>query len=134
MATTIVSGSSGFTLDCAGSQLTAQATNVKIDQKRGSESVMTFGGAVSVAKDQENSISCDLLYDGGATAGVYDKLQTMFSAGTSGAFTITGPKGEKWTGNVILTSVGSEIPADGYVKVACEFSAATLTFTPKATK
>jgi len=113
----------GGTTPVAG---TAQITTATIDESASSETIQTLGGSVAVSQGIESTVSCDFLYDGdaGSTTGFYAALKAALDGGTSGTLSISAGGGttpSEWSGDAIVTSLSTELPADGAVTCSAEF-------------
>jgi Phage tail tube protein len=112
----------------------AQCTSASISQSASSETIQTLGGSVAISQGVETTISAEFLYDGDqAGGGFYATMNSALASGTAATLTITGSggtAGETWSGQVIVTSLGVELPADGAVTCSAEFAiSGALTFT-----
>jgi hypothetical protein len=137
MATTAITGKScTFTYDTVDG--TAQITTATVDESASSETVQTLGGSVAISQGVESTISADFLYDGDqATGGFYAALKAALDDGLPGTLDITAGQGGTtdpgWSGEVIVTSLSAEMPADGAVTCSAEFTVSgALAFTPGA--
>lgn len=130
MATTAITGKScTFEYD-ASTTGTAQITSATIDESASSETVQTLGGSVAISQGVESTVSAEFLYDGDQpTGGFYAALKAALDGGTTGVLTIDAGGGG-WTGDALVTSLSTEMPADGQVACSAEFAVSgSLPFT-----
>lgn len=107
-----------FTLKIGAVDYSAQITNGSINKAANIETIETLKETVPLATSTEYTTSCDFLYDG--FVGFYKALWDSVG-GAAVAISIVGGTG-KWTGNVLVTSLSDEFPADGASTCTAEFS------------
>ena len=135
--TTAITGKS-CTFEYGGSTSgTAQITTATIDESASSETIQTLGGSVAISQGIESTVSCDFLYDGDVSASFYANLKAAIDGGTTGTLTIEGGAGTvsapSWEGEALVTSLSTEMPADGAVTCSAEFAiSGALPFTAGA--
>lgn len=112
-----------FTVTVGAVNYSAQITNGSINKTANIENIETLTETVPLATSVEMTASCDFLYDG--AAGFYEAMWDAIG-GSTVAITIVGDTGE-WTGNMLVTSLSDEFPADGASTCTAEFSG-TLAF------
>ena len=135
--TTAITGKS-CTFEYGGSTSgTAQITTATIDESASSETIQTLGGSVAISQGIESTVSCDFLYDGDVAASFYSNLKAAIDSGSTGTLTIEGGVGvttsPSWVGEALVTSLSTEMPADGAVTCSAEFAiSGSLPFTAGA--
>lgn len=100
----------------------AQITTASVDETATTETIQTLGGSVAIAQGIESSVTAEFLYDGDAATGsFFAALKAALDAGTAGALSIVAAGGG-WTGQALVTSLGTEIPADGAMSCSAELT------------
>ena len=123
-----------FTFSFDSKDGSAQCSSAKIAEKVSQDTGKTFGGPWVITSTDAVTITGDFLYDGNlANGGFYAALKAAKDANLAGELIITGTAGETWTADAALvTSLDTEMPADGAVKCSAEFTLPALTFAPAA--
>lgn len=112
-----------FTVTVGTTDYSAQITTGSINKSATSTTIQTLDDSVTISQGVETTASCDFLYDG--AAGFYKAMWDAVG-GSAVAITIVGDDGE-WSGNMVVTSLSDEFPADGASTCTAEFSG-SLTF------
>jgi hypothetical protein len=107
-----------FTVTVGASDYSAQVTTGSINKTADSETLQTLADTVTISKGVETTASCDFLYDG--ATGFYKAMWDAVG-GSAVAVTITGEDGE-WSGDMVVTSLSDEFPADGVSTCTAEFA------------
>jgi hypothetical protein len=122
MAAIAITGKA-FTVKVGATMYGAQITTGSINKASTSETIQTLTDVATISTGTEITASCDFLYDG--ASGFYAALWDAVG-GAALAIEIVGGTGE-WTGNMVVTSLSDEFPADGASTCTAEFSG-TLAF------
>jgi hypothetical protein len=122
MPATVITGKQ-FTVSVGAVDYSAQITTGSINKTATSSTIQTLDDSATFSQGVETTASCDFLYDG--SAGFYAAMWDAVG-GSAVAVLIVGDDGE-WSGNMVVTSLSDEFPADGASTCTAEFSG-TLTF------
>ena len=99
-----------YTVSIGAADYSGVITTGTIDRSGSSETIQTLAGKETVSQGVEDTMSADFLYDGGA--GFYAAAWAAAGSGATVAVVVVGGDGT-WTGDMIITSVSDEFPADG---------------------
>jgi len=112
-----------FTVTVGATDYSAQITTGSINKTASSETIQTLDDIVTISTGTETTASCDFLYDG--ATGFYKAMWDAIG-GSAVTLTIVGDDGE-WTGQMVVTSLSDEFPADAASTCTAEFTG-TLAF------
>lgn len=112
-----------FTVSVGSVDYSAQITTGSINKSATSTTIQTLDDSVTISQGVETTASCDFLYDG--STGFYKAMWDAIG-GSAVAVLIVGDDGE-WSGNMVVTSLSDDFPADGASTCTAEFSG-SLTF------
>jgi len=130
MATTVLTGKSAtFTFDSIAG--TAQITTFTPDESRSSETLETLGGTAVIGSTRERTVSVDFLFDGDTvtTGGFYGACKASFDSEDTGALSVD-IGGATFSGNGIVDSISTPVPADGAVTCSVSFKMDSWDYTP----
>lgn len=117
-----------FTVTAETVDYSGQTTGGNIERSADSETIQTLSGSETISQGVEDTASIEFLYDG--SAGFYAAMWAAAGAGTPVTVVIVGGDGQ-WTGDLVVTSLSDEFPADGASACTAEFTGA-LAFAPVA--
>ena len=110
-----------FTVTAGATDYSGQTTGGNIERSAESETIQTLAGSETVSQGTEDTASIEFLYDGGS--GFYAAMWTAAGTGTPVAVAVVGGDGQ-WTGDLVVTSLSDEFPADGASTCTVEFAGA----------
>ena len=110
-----------FTVTAGATDYSGQTTGGNIERSAESETIQTLAGSETVSQGTEDTASIEFLYDGGS--GFYAAMWTAAGTGTPVSVAVVGGDGQ-WTGDLVVTSLSDEFPADGASTCTVEFAGA----------